>query len=140
MPISDLPVQNVLVFEPCPTAIAASYLQAVCCNEGWQVDREILIRLYEMPYETTSDTPQDAPDLRRTMHRLQLWSCGSHEVGREKSHGRREPAWKSLPKQSEMLSFLDSEKLVYGTPCEVKLYAIGQTCMLKGTDYGTMCG
>lgn len=123
VPTSDLPVQNVLVFEPCPPAIAASYLQAVCCREGWQVDREILIRLYEMPYETTSDTPQDAPDLRRTMHRLQLWSCGSHEA-RDKSHGRQEPLWKSLPKQSEMLSFLDSEKLVCETPCEVKLCTI----------------
>ena len=142
VPMSDLPVQNVLVFEPCPPAIAASYLQAVCCSEGRLVDRETLIRLYQMPYETTLDPPQTTPDLRGTMHRLQLWSCGSHEASRDrKSHGeecRQEPVWKSLPKQSEMLSFLDGENLA--TPCEVKLCAIGRTCMLKGADYRIVYG
>lgn len=118
-------MQNVLAFEPCSPTIAASYLQAVCCSEGWLIDRETLTRLYEAPYETISGTSQAAPDLRRVMHRLQLWCCASHEAKRcGISH--EDPVWRSLPKQAEMLSSLDGEKLVYGLSNEVKL---GYYCM-----------
>ncbi|KAF8351453.1 P-loop containing nucleoside triphosphate hydrolase protein [Amanita rubescens] len=133
VPLSDLPVQNVLAFEPCPPKIAASYLQAVCCSEGWFIDRETVTQLYEAPYETISDTSQAAPDLRRAMHRLQLWCCASHEAKRG-GISHEDPVWRSLPKQVEMLSSLDGEKLAYGLSSEVKLQCYYMDVYAKRTQ------
>jgi len=128
IPTFDLPWQNIMVYEPCPSPVAASYLQAVCCNEGWSADRESLMRLYEKSYEGDEDSLQrSAPDLRRSMYQLQLWcssprhkdsmiderSCGARACspclrsGDEKDDRR---TLKNLRDHSEVVSFLDSEK------------------------------
>ncbi|KAJ6613441.1 hypothetical protein B0H10DRAFT_1666509, partial [Mycena sp. CBHHK59/15] len=40
IPVSELPLQTILYFEPCPAAAAVSYLQGLCCAEGYIVDRD----------------------------------------------------------------------------------------------------
>ncbi|KAK2466213.1 hypothetical protein APHAL10511_001855 [Amanita phalloides] len=121
VPVSDLPLQTVLEFEPCAATVAASYLQAVCCQEGRLVDREALVQLYEVPYETSS-LMVSAPDLRRTIHRLQGW-CGGTGDGkcrvRELSGLPHDEAcwldpredWRRMGKEAEMVSYLDGEKV-----------------------------
>ncbi|KAF8621676.1 hypothetical protein AX15_007689 [Amanita polypyramis BW_CC] len=127
VPTLELPVQNILAFEPCPPIIAASYLQAICCNEGWIIDHNALRQLYEMPFETFSngyDLPLQAADLRRTMHKLQLWCSTSEKNSRVRESGGAssssscdEACWptgddrRSLGKSAELLSYLDGEGL-----------------------------
>ena len=77
-------MQSILIFQPCPPPIAASYLQGLCLAEGRLVDRNILLQLcgftrridvFDMPDSPlnplTGSLP--VPDLRRAIHRLQLW-------------------------------------------------------------------
>ncbi|KIL70054.1 hypothetical protein M378DRAFT_116834 [Amanita muscaria Koide BX008] len=131
IPSTDLPLQNVLVFQPCPSPVAVSYLQAVCCNEGWSVDPEPLTRLYETSYEDENEEhPQlSAPDLRRTLHRVQFCCTTSHDDHHSEAHelaacspGSRlrksdqeskanedRESFQRALKHSEALSFLDSE-------------------------------
>jgi hypothetical protein len=80
-------------FEPCPTPIAASYLQGLCLAERSFLNRELLIRLYESTYTVPSidlpDTPLNPrtedvtfPDLRRTINQLQFYSLSCpHSLG-----------------------------------------------------------
>ncbi|KAF8974559.1 hypothetical protein BDZ97DRAFT_35100 [Flammula alnicola] len=51
VPVHDLPLQNILHFEPCPSDIAASYLQALCSAEGYSVNRGFVSRLYTDPLQ-----------------------------------------------------------------------------------------
>ena len=82
VPLLDLPLQKVLVFEPCPPPIAVSYLQGLFCAEGYAINRDVLLRMYGSVYEpavvdihNTSDmgvTDLATYDLRRTIHTLQI--------------------------------------------------------------------
>lgn len=82
--MGNLPLQTVLTYQTCPSPAAASYLQALCCTEGYLVERDTLLNLYESTYTVNSIDLPDAPgipansqvslpDLRRTIHHLQLW-------------------------------------------------------------------
>lgn len=85
IPISDLPLQDILAFQPCPTPMAVSYFQALCCTEGYLVDREYLSHIYEsthmldpvdlsnVPVTSVASRGLPVPDLRRTLHHLQFW-------------------------------------------------------------------
>jgi hypothetical protein len=82
VPLLDLPLQKVLVFEPCPPPIAVSYLQGLFCAEGYAINRDVFIEMYGNVYEppvvdihNTSDlgvTDLATYDLRRTIHALQI--------------------------------------------------------------------
>ncbi|KAJ7498919.1 hypothetical protein FB451DRAFT_1427460 [Mycena latifolia] len=65
VPASELPLQTILEYQPCPPAVAGSYLQGLCCAEGHIVDRNVLTKMYAQGY-----------DLRHTIHRLQLLCQG----------------------------------------------------------------
>jgi len=71
VPVHDLPLQAVLEFRPCPTNVAASYLQNLCLAEGYFVEPNILSQLYTRS-ALSSEALQSAPDLRRTIHTLQV--------------------------------------------------------------------
>ncbi|KAH7879829.1 P-loop containing nucleoside triphosphate hydrolase protein, partial [Lentinula edodes] len=71
VPVAELPLQDVLNFQLCSTSVATSFLQALCCAEGYLLDREVLSRFYESPNSSGLDYPR--LDLRRAIHNLQLW-------------------------------------------------------------------
>ncbi|KAI0356199.1 hypothetical protein OH77DRAFT_240046 [Trametes cingulata] len=82
VPIGDLPLQTTLYFDPCPTPLATSYLQALCLAENRIVDRDAIERLYVgLSARVEADDgdmtlhpeliPMCAPDLRRTINQLQ---------------------------------------------------------------------
>ncbi|KAF8655270.1 hypothetical protein AX16_003171 [Volvariella volvacea WC 439] len=84
IPLDDLPLQAVLTYQPCPSPVAVSYLQAICCAEGAAMERNSLVELYDSTYEVMSiDLPEASgvsangklpvADLRRAIHSLQLW-------------------------------------------------------------------
>ncbi|KAJ3869582.1 hypothetical protein EV359DRAFT_59692 [Lentinula novae-zelandiae] len=87
VPVTELPLQNVLNFQLCSTSVATSFLQALCCAEGYLLDREVLSRFYESPNSFGLDSPR--LDLRRAIHNLQLWcpenttSAGTAICGQE---------------------------------------------------------
>ncbi|KAI0633367.1 hypothetical protein C8Q77DRAFT_783996 [Trametes polyzona] len=83
VPLQDIPLQTVLEFAPCPTPLAASYLQALCLAEHRTVDRDTVERLYRFPYHPIEECraenalhpeyiPSLAPDLRKTINQLHL--------------------------------------------------------------------
>ncbi|KAI0743819.1 hypothetical protein C8Q80DRAFT_861649 [Daedaleopsis nitida] len=88
VPTSDLPIQDVLHFTPCPVSLAVSYLQALLSLEGRLLDEPIVRSLYRASSnnapERTLDNllhPRPLPlvpcDLRRTIHQLQLGASAS---------------------------------------------------------------
>ncbi|KAJ3815468.1 hypothetical protein F5876DRAFT_30526 [Lentinula aff. lateritia] len=87
VPVTELPLQDVLNFQLCSTSVATSFLQALCCAEGYLLDREVLSRFYESPHSSGLDSPR--LDLRRAIHNLQLWcpenttSAGTAICGQE---------------------------------------------------------
>lgn len=99
VPIQDLPLQTILTFQPCSTPVAVSYLQGLCCAEGYLVERRSLLQLYESTYELSSiDLPDNpalpgsgylpVPDLRRAIHNLQLW-CPTNETHTQVGYTRQ---------------------------------------------------
>ncbi|KAJ7276403.1 hypothetical protein B0H12DRAFT_997820, partial [Mycena haematopus] len=40
IPTGDLPLQKILEFQPCQSDVAGSYLQGLCCAEGFIVNRD----------------------------------------------------------------------------------------------------
>ena len=80
VPTLELPLQTILTFQACPAQVAASYLQGLCSAEGYLVERDSLLGLYDLTCKSTdiplssfarvSDFP--VPDLRRTINCLQL--------------------------------------------------------------------
>ncbi|KAF8897537.1 hypothetical protein BD779DRAFT_1491391 [Infundibulicybe gibba] len=80
VPTLDLPLQTTLMFQPCESGIAASYLQGLCSAEGRMIERDNLVQLYQSTIDVDSfnvtDTPSPVdgrvPDLRKTIHALQL--------------------------------------------------------------------
>lgn len=83
VPLSDLPLQDILGFSPCPTDLATSYLQCLASAEGYLVNRDTLGSFAKASYSLTSadlpDTPQHPlsgqlpePDLRASILNLQL--------------------------------------------------------------------
>lgn len=82
VPLADLPLQTTLVFEPPPSAIAASYFQAICQIEGILIRHDSLEMLYEgeslrSPLGS-SQYPTGRHDLRRTINQLQLGHLQDH--------------------------------------------------------------
>lgn len=85
VPVADLPLQDIVHFEPCAPAIVTSYLQAICLAENRPVDRRYLTELSESTQSVDLlDTP-DIPlnpltgsfpgnDLRAAIHQLELLS------------------------------------------------------------------
>lgn len=80
VPTLDLPLQTILTFQACPAPVATSYLQGLCSAEGYLVERDSLLELYDSTCECT-DIPISSsalledfpvPDLRRTINCLQL--------------------------------------------------------------------
>ncbi|RPD78261.1 hypothetical protein L226DRAFT_480967 [Lentinus tigrinus ALCF2SS1-7] len=84
VPRNDLPLQTVLKFTACPTALATSYLQLVCLAEGRILEPKSLRALYQTSFadarlERQQDQdlhpqyiPPVEPDLRRSLMQLQL--------------------------------------------------------------------
>ena len=81
--MQDLPLQNILDFVPCPSALATSYLHSLALAEGCNVERDVIARLAELRYSITSADLPDMPmhpfsynlselDLRAGIHNLQL--------------------------------------------------------------------
>ncbi|KAJ3802737.1 hypothetical protein GGU11DRAFT_481480 [Lentinula aff. detonsa] len=87
VPVADLPLQDVLHYQLCSTSAATSFLQALCCAEGYLLDREVLSRFYERPGLFELDPPR--LDLRRAIHNLQLW-CPENIAGAETGECDRE--------------------------------------------------
>ncbi|KAF9247050.1 hypothetical protein BU15DRAFT_38841 [Melanogaster broomeanus] len=92
VPLSDLPLQTVLVFEPCPSPVAATFLQCLSLTESCLVPREDLMVLYETTHAVDGLDIPDAPlyprteplplpDLRWSITQLQMLcasaACGS---------------------------------------------------------------
>lgn len=75
VPVMDLPLQDILNFQLCSTPVATSFLQALCCAEGYLLERNALSRFYENAGSLEIDL-----DLRRAIHNLQLW-CPANEKG-----------------------------------------------------------
>lgn len=86
MPTEDLPLQEILVFEPCPPELSISYLQGLCLAENRLIDRNSLLGIVASSahHVDAMDTP-DMPlnpltsweptlDLRKAIHHLQLVS------------------------------------------------------------------
>lgn len=138
IPAQDLPLQSIIQFEPCPTDVAASYLQAVCFAEGYTVDRDLISHLYLYPLQGdpakifSPSFPTATPDLRRTLNALQIKcatfakpapgiipACnslaveGPSEADAAEAHPFAQPVAerkaRALGKKSEFLSFLDGE-------------------------------
>lgn len=83
IPTEDLPLQTILQFQPCPSNVAATYMQIMCLAEGRLFDHQSLIHLYESTNDLCPVDLPDAPihplseglplpDLRKCIHRLQL--------------------------------------------------------------------
>ena len=99
VPVVDLPLQSVLVFEPCPSAVAATFLQCVSLAEGSLVPHEDLMALYESRHAIYGlevpdrpgyprTEPVRLPDLRRSITELQMLLAGArHGSGSEMHQG-----------------------------------------------------
>ncbi|KAF8450720.1 hypothetical protein L210DRAFT_976407 [Boletus edulis BED1] len=99
VPVGDLPLQDMLVFEPCPSTVAATFLQCVSLAEGCLIPHEDLMVLYESrdamygidipdrgKYPGTERVP--LPDLRRSITQLQMLCVGArHGSGSEMHQG-----------------------------------------------------
>ncbi|KAJ7228650.1 hypothetical protein GGX14DRAFT_414058 [Mycena pura] len=99
VPVDELPLQTILEFRPCPSGVAGSYLQGLCCAEGHIVDRDTLINLYAPGF-----------DLRHTIHRLQLLCQGFPLRSRPESEHLLN--WNVAPQKSvphaDIISFTDA--------------------------------
>ncbi|PBL02557.1 P-loop containing nucleoside triphosphate hydrolase protein [Armillaria gallica] len=73
LPLDDLPLQQILHFRPCESSLATSYLQSMCAAEGYLVDRKKIAQVYER----SPDHHDVIPDLRQSIHTLQLWCPGN---------------------------------------------------------------
>lgn len=126
VPIEELPLQNILYFEPCSPGIATSYLQGLCMAEGHLVEKEFVSSLYmdPIPEQQCSDIfsvePLPKHDLRRTINALQAVCTTANSVEYTDSRSNLSghvniqdgpflSQGKSLisMKRSESLSFLD---------------------------------
>ncbi|KAL4081871.1 hypothetical protein V8B97DRAFT_1862947 [Scleroderma yunnanense] len=102
VPLAILPLQTVLVFEPCPSTVAVSYLESLTLTEGWLIPREHLMALYETTHTIEGiDMPESplcprteplpCPDLRRTITQLQmLYSSAARGSASDMLQGTRE--------------------------------------------------
>ncbi|KAI0921865.1 hypothetical protein AcW1_004275 [Taiwanofungus camphoratus] len=77
IPIKDLPLQDILMFAPCPAPLATSYLQCLSFVEHRPIGYSIISRLYQqMSSACSSNVPDRAPasppDLRHAINQLQL--------------------------------------------------------------------
>jgi hypothetical protein len=76
IPTLDLPLQTILTFQACPAPVATSYLQGLCYAEGYSVERDSLLELYERTDPSVSASAMfvesQVPDLRRTINCLQF--------------------------------------------------------------------
>ncbi|TFK28736.1 P-loop containing nucleoside triphosphate hydrolase protein [Coprinopsis marcescibilis] len=77
VPLSDLPIQRVLTFEPCSPDVTVSYLQTLSYNEDQAVTRDGLERLLRsrsaIPEREFEDfEPKHVGDLRHAINRLQM--------------------------------------------------------------------
>lgn len=68
MPLNDLPIQRVLTFRPPATDLASSYLQLLCAQEGYFVERADIEKVYK--------ATQGDPDTRMAVSQLTLTSGG----------------------------------------------------------------
>ncbi|KAG8218468.1 hypothetical protein J3R82DRAFT_4099 [Butyriboletus roseoflavus] len=97
VPLGDLALQKVLVFEPCPSAVAARFLQCVSVTEGCLVPHEDLMVLYEStqwrdggeirdgPFYPRTE-PVGLPDLRRSITQLQMLCAGARHGSTSEMH------------------------------------------------------
>jgi hypothetical protein len=100
IPTSELPLQKILYFEPCPPLVAAAYLQGLCCAEGYIVQQEVLNRVYNAIQ----------PDLRRSIQSLQLLCQGfpfDPEDDSDHLLDWNTASQRSLP-HAELVSFIDA--------------------------------
>ncbi|KAK0491033.1 hypothetical protein IW261DRAFT_1435294 [Armillaria novae-zelandiae] len=123
LPLDDLPLQQILHFRPCESSLATSYLQSMCAAEGYLVDRKKIAQVYECSPEHHNVIP----DLRQSIHTLQLWCPGngvdSHWLLHNQPFTHEEPTSLSqfflslgeplspngfVARHAESLSFLDS--------------------------------
>ncbi|ESK96004.1 aaa family protein [Moniliophthora roreri MCA 2997] len=81
IPVSDLPLQDIRVFEPCPAPVAQSFLQALCCAEGYIAEPDSLSMLCTLNSRYETNRHEYCLDLRRAINHLQLW-CPVNESGR----------------------------------------------------------
>ncbi|KAF5387832.1 hypothetical protein D9615_000415 [Tricholomella constricta] len=98
IPTQDLPLQAILNFQACPLPLAVSYLQGRCSAEGYTLERNLLSQMYKdsVPKLDPIDNPDittpgisgevPAPDLRRTINRLQFL-CSSADSEIERTSG-----------------------------------------------------
>ncbi|KIK91063.1 hypothetical protein PAXRUDRAFT_831154 [Paxillus rubicundulus Ve08.2h10] len=88
VPLADLPLQTILVFEPCPSLVVATFLQCLSLTEGCLIPREDLMVLYETTHAIDGLDIPDAPllprteplplpDLRRSITQLQMLCAGA---------------------------------------------------------------
>ncbi|KIY71451.1 hypothetical protein CYLTODRAFT_369342 [Cylindrobasidium torrendii FP15055 ss-10] len=73
VPLYELPIQNVLSFQPCEPTLAVSYLQALCTTQELGIPRTSLSRLYS-DISPGSEGPCD--DLRFAINSLQFACAG----------------------------------------------------------------
>ncbi|KAI0829645.1 hypothetical protein BC628DRAFT_1416689 [Trametes gibbosa] len=91
IPLRDLPLQTTLVFEPCPTPLAVSYLQALCLAENRLLGRGASEKLYENDFNAAEECRADSAlhpdhivhpsrDLRKAINHLQLGAALEGEL------------------------------------------------------------
>ena len=96
VPVHDLPLQAVLEFKPCPTEAAVFYLQNLCSAEGYFVESDDLSQLY-------NGSAPSAPDLRRTIHALQVICLKETKSNPVQPRGAGKPSLGGI----EFLSYMD---------------------------------
>lgn len=101
VPVHDLPLQAILEFKPCPADAAVSYLQNLCSAEGCFVESDYLSQLYTR--SAPGEALQSAPDLRRTIHALQV-ICLKETKSNEVPPGAAKTSLGGI----EFLSYMDS--------------------------------
>ncbi|KAF9259519.1 P-loop containing nucleoside triphosphate hydrolase protein [Marasmius fiardii PR-910] len=94
VPTADLPLQDIRQFEPCPVPVATSFLQALCCAEGYIADKNLLSTLCASNSDYHANTDEFRLDLRRAIQNLQL--CCPHSEGAKNVDI---PIWERIPRK-----------------------------------------
>ncbi|KAH7887737.1 hypothetical protein F5I97DRAFT_1806207 [Phlebopus sp. FC_14] len=131
VPLGDLPLQTILVFEPCPTPLAVTFLQCLSLREGCVIPREDLEVLYESTHTLDQLDAPDAPlyprtepipvrDLRRSISQLQMVCTsaargsrttilqGVHEAGRQDRRSKECKWWRQMSNKADVESYVNS--------------------------------
>ena len=116
VPVHDLPLQAILEFNPCSTDAAVTYLQNLCSAEGYFVDSDTLSQLYTR--SAPAEALQSAPDLRRTIHALQVICLKETKINELPPGAAKKTSLDGI----EFLSYMDSHLMEDSRMIAVRVY------------------